>query len=95
MVLLRPSGKKATEDKSHWLLKTSHLGVSQNKGYHFGGSYNEDYSVLGSIFGFPNFGNLPSWARDGGSYTGGPKLDIAVCARIDLGERLLTWAKIF
>ena len=35
------------------------MRVSHNKRYHFGGSYNKDYNVLGSIFGFPNFGNLP------------------------------------
>ena len=29
------------------------LGVS------FGGPYNKDYSILGSIMGYPNFGKLP------------------------------------
>ena len=29
--------------------------VSQNQGYHFGGSYNKDYSILGSILRFPSF----------------------------------------
>ena len=33
--------------------------VSQNWGYHFGGSHNKDYSILGSILGSPNFGKLP------------------------------------
>ena len=34
-----------------------YLGVSQNKGYLFGGSYNKDYSILGSILGYPNLRN--------------------------------------
>ena len=28
-------------------------------GYHFGGLYNKDYSILGSILGSPYFGKLP------------------------------------
>ena len=35
------------------------MGVSQNYGYHFGGPYNEDYSILGSISGSPYLGKLP------------------------------------
>ena len=35
------------------------MGVSQNQGYLFGGPYNKDYSILGSILGYPNFGKLP------------------------------------
>ena len=27
--------------------------------YLFGGPYNKDYSILGSILGYPNFGELP------------------------------------
>ena len=33
--------------------------VSQNWGYRFGGPYNKDYSILGSILGYPDFGKLP------------------------------------
>ena len=29
--------------------------VSRNYGYHFGGPCNKDYSILGSILGFPLF----------------------------------------
>ena len=35
------------------------IRVSQNWGYFFGGPYNKDYSILGSILGYPNFGKLP------------------------------------
>ena len=35
------------------------MGVSQNQGYLFGGPYNKDYSILGSILGSPYFGKLP------------------------------------
>ena len=35
------------------------MGVSQNYGYHFGGPYNKDYSILGSILGSPYCGKLP------------------------------------
>ena len=31
------------------------MNISQNQGYHFGGPYNEDYSIMGSILGFPYF----------------------------------------
>ena len=31
------------------------MGVSQNYGYLFGGPNNKDYSILGSILGFPLF----------------------------------------
>ena len=34
-------------------------GVSQNYGYLFGSPHNKDYSILGSILGFPYFGKLP------------------------------------
>ena len=40
-------------------LSLSLYGVSQNLGYLFGGPYNKDYSILGSILGYPNFGKLP------------------------------------
>ena len=33
------------------------MGVSQNKGYHSGGPHNKDYNMLGTILGFPYFGN--------------------------------------
>ena len=36
------------------------MGVSQNRGNpFFGGPYNKDYSILGSILGSPYFGKLP------------------------------------
>ena len=35
------------------------MGVSQNYGYLFGSPHNKDYSILGSILGFPYFGKLP------------------------------------
>ena len=35
------------------------MGVSQNKGYHFGAPYNKDSSILGSILGSPHLGKLP------------------------------------
>ena len=35
------------------------MGVSQNSGYHDRGPNNKDYSILGSILGFPYFGKLP------------------------------------
>ena len=35
------------------------MGVSQNKGYHFGGFNNKDYSILEFILGSPYFGKLP------------------------------------
>ena len=35
------------------------MGISQNYGYLFGGPHNRDYSILGSILGFPYFGKLP------------------------------------
>ena len=37
------------------------MGVSLNFGYPFGGSHNEDYSILGSLLGSPCFGKLPCW----------------------------------
>ena len=35
------------------------LGFPQNSGYHFGGPYTKDYSILESILGSPYFGKLP------------------------------------
>ena len=35
------------------------MRVSQNFGYLFGGPYNKDYTILGSILGSPYFGKLP------------------------------------
>ena len=35
------------------------LVVSQNLGYLFGGPYNKDYNILGSILGSRSFGKLP------------------------------------
>ena len=32
------------------------MGVSQNQGHHYGGPYNKDFSILGSIFRVPLFG---------------------------------------
>ena len=37
----------------------TYMGVSLNFGYLFGGPYNTDYSMLGSILGSPNLGKLP------------------------------------
>ena len=37
----------------------SDMGVSQNWGYLLGGPNNKDYSILGSILGYPYFGKLP------------------------------------
>ena len=36
-----------------------HSGVSQNQGYHFKGPYNKEYTILGSILGYPNLRKLP------------------------------------
>ena len=33
--------------------------VSKNSGYHFGGPYNKDYTIWGSILGYSNIGELP------------------------------------
>ena len=33
-------------------------GFPQIRGAHFGGPHNKDYSILGSILGSPDFGNL-------------------------------------
>ena len=35
------------------------IRVSKNEGYLFGDPYNKDYSILGSILGFPHFGKVP------------------------------------
>ena len=32
------------------------MGISNNSGCPFGGPYNKDYSILGSILGSPHFG---------------------------------------
>ena len=34
------------------------MGVSQNYGYLFGGPHNKDYSIFGSMLGFPYFGKV-------------------------------------
>ena len=34
------------------------IGVSQHQGHLFGGPHNKDYSILGSILGFPYFGKV-------------------------------------
>ena len=36
------------------------LGVSQTQGYHFGGPYNKNYNIVGSILGSPYLGKLPT-----------------------------------
>ena len=41
---------------THHLIVGMYMGVSQNRGYHFGGPYNKD-SIWGSIFGSPIKGN--------------------------------------
>ena len=41
------------------MMLVEYLGGSQNKGYHFGGPNNKDYSILGSTLGSPYFGKLP------------------------------------
>ena len=38
----------------------SKWGFPKIRGYLFGGPYNKDYSILGSILGYPSFGKLPS-----------------------------------
>ena len=35
------------------------LGFPQLRGTFFGGPYKKDYSILGSILGYPYFGKLP------------------------------------
>ena len=43
-------------------LPVSNLGIwgfPKIRGYLFGDPYNEDYGILGSILGYPNFGKLP------------------------------------
>ena len=37
----------------------SNLGFPKIRGTFFGCPYNKDYSILGSILGYPNFGKLP------------------------------------
>ena len=41
------------------------IGISQNYGYLFRGTYNKDYSILGSIFGYLNGGKVPNVCRHG------------------------------
>ena len=36
-------------------------GVPKIRGTFLGGPYKKDYSIMGSISGYPNFGKLPSW----------------------------------
>ena len=36
-------------------------GFIKIRGTLFRGPYNKDYSILGSILGFPYFGKLPCW----------------------------------
>ena len=51
------------------------MGVSQNQGYPFGGPYNKDYSILGSILGSPYFEKLPNRLQtDVGNHLGLPTL---------------------
>ena len=42
-----------------YVITYMYMGVSQNLGYHFGAPYNKDYSILGSILGYPYLGKLP------------------------------------
>ena len=44
---------------SHGNVYGRHMVVSPNYGYHVGGPYNKDCSILGSILGSPYFGKLP------------------------------------
>ena len=39
------------------------MRVSQNWGVLFGGLHIKDYSILGSILGYPNFGKVPHEVR--------------------------------
>ena len=41
------------------------MGISQNQGCFFGGPYNKDYSILGSILGFPLFRESSLYDRIG------------------------------
>ena len=41
--------------------KSEDMGVSQNWGYTFGGLYNMDYGILGSILGSPYLGCTTIW----------------------------------
>ena len=52
--------RRIQPDPRFWVaVKELNLGVSQNWGYPFGGPYNKDYSILGSILGSPYFRKLP------------------------------------
>ena len=54
------------------------MGVSQNRGYPFGGPNSKDYSILGSILGSPYFGKLQYGSKGFG--VEGLCLKILVCA---------------
>ena len=47
------------------ILRTAHLGLTLTWGFPnimgtlFGGPHNKDFSILGSILGYPYFGKLP------------------------------------
>ena len=42
------------------------MGASQNQGYHFGGPYNNDYSIFGVYIGVPLFRETTIWFSDMG-----------------------------
>ena len=46
-------------ERSRYIYIYIYMGVSQNWGYLLGGPNNKDYSILGSILGYPSFGKLP------------------------------------
>ena len=48
-----------TWDLAWALLKSqNHVRVAQNLGFLLGGPHNKDYSILGSVLGYPYFGKL-------------------------------------
>ena len=49
----------AVVDVSRDNMRPRHKVVFQNQGYHLGGPYNNDYSILGSMLGYPYLGKLP------------------------------------
>ena len=51
-------GNEGMEKKMETTI-VGYMGDSQNWGYLFGGPNNKDYSILGSILGYPSFGKLP------------------------------------
>ena len=63
-MLRAPEASKTAERERTYQSSAQHVGVSQNQGYHFGGPYNKDYSILGSILGSPYFGKLPCRISD-------------------------------